>query len=57
VVNATVPDAFAPTQLGPVQLRNRLIKAATSATEPGEFENRIDRRFEGTRVALDLSKE
>ncbi len=27
--NPTVPDAFAPAQLGPVKLRNRIIKAAT----------------------------
>ena len=28
-VNATVPDVFAPARLGPVELRNRVIKAAT----------------------------
>src|SRR5215813_9889473 len=28
-MNATVPDVFAPAQLGPVRLRNRVIKAAT----------------------------
>jgi 2,4-dienoyl-CoA reductase-like NADH-dependent reductase (Old Yellow Enzyme family) len=29
VANPNVPDAFAPAQLGPVKLRNRIIKAAT----------------------------
>ncbi len=29
MVSATVPDPFAPARLGPVQLRNRVIKAAT----------------------------
>jgi 2,4-dienoyl-CoA reductase-like NADH-dependent reductase (Old Yellow Enzyme family) len=29
VLNGTVPDAFAPARLGPVELRNRVIKAAT----------------------------
>jgi 2,4-dienoyl-CoA reductase-like NADH-dependent reductase (Old Yellow Enzyme family) len=29
VLNGGVPDAFAPARLGPVQLRNRIIKAAT----------------------------
>jgi len=29
VLNANVPDAFAPARLGPVELRNRVIKAAT----------------------------
>jgi 2,4-dienoyl-CoA reductase-like NADH-dependent reductase (Old Yellow Enzyme family) len=29
VLNATVPDAFAPARLGPAELRNRVIKAAT----------------------------
>jgi len=29
VLNAKVPDAFAPARLGPVELRNRVIKAAT----------------------------
>jgi 2,4-dienoyl-CoA reductase-like NADH-dependent reductase (Old Yellow Enzyme family) len=28
-MNATVPDVFAPAQLGPLRLRNRVIKAAT----------------------------
>ena len=28
-MNATVPDVFAPAQLGPLRLRNRIIKAAT----------------------------
>ncbi|HCU91537.1 MAG TPA: NADH:flavin oxidoreductase [Actinobacteria bacterium] len=28
-MNATVPDVFAPARLGPVELRNRVIKAAT----------------------------
>lgn len=28
-MNATVPDVFAPVQLGPLRLRNRVIKAAT----------------------------
>jgi 2,4-dienoyl-CoA reductase-like NADH-dependent reductase (Old Yellow Enzyme family) len=28
-MNATVPDVFAPAQLGPLRLRNRTIKAAT----------------------------
>ena len=29
MADATVPDAFAPARLGPAQLRNRIIKAAT----------------------------
>ncbi|EMR00212.1 NADH:flavin oxidoreductase [Paeniglutamicibacter gangotriensis] len=29
-MTTTIPDPFAPTTLGPVQLRNRIIKAATS---------------------------
>jgi 2,4-dienoyl-CoA reductase-like NADH-dependent reductase (Old Yellow Enzyme family) len=28
-MNATVPDVFAPAQLGPLRLRNRVVKAAT----------------------------
>ena len=28
-MNATVPDVFAPAPLGPLGLRNRVIKAAT----------------------------
>ena len=28
-MNATGPDVFAPAQLGPLRLRNRVIKAAT----------------------------